>query len=128
MELPISAQALTFAYGVLLGLGLCVLYDALRALRQLVPACTGAADVLFALSLGASFLLFALTAGEGQFRLYVFLAVGLAASLYFLVFGPVVVRLFRAAFSLIGKFVQILFAPLCFFLKILKKIFKKCMC
>ena len=35
MEIPVSAQALTFAQGALLGLGLCLAYDLLRALRQI---------------------------------------------------------------------------------------------
>ena len=75
MEIPVSAQALTFAQGVLLGLGLCLAYDLLRALRRLLPQTGFAADALFGLLLTASFLSFALTAGQGQFRLYVFLAV-----------------------------------------------------
>ena len=74
MEIPVSAQALTFAQGALLGLGLCLAYDLLRALRQLCPRTGLAADALFGLLLTASFLSFALTAGQGQFRLYVFLA------------------------------------------------------
>ena len=79
MEIPVSAQALTFAQGALLGLGLCLAYDLLRALRQLCPRTGLAADALFGLLLTASFLSFALTAGQGQFRLYVFLAVFLTA-------------------------------------------------
>ena len=80
MEIPVSAQALTFAQGALLGLGLCLAYDLLRALRQLCPRMGLAADALFGLLLTASFLSFALTAGQGQFRLYVFLAVFLACA------------------------------------------------
>ena len=63
MEIPVSAQALTFAQGALLGLGLCLAYDLLRALRQLCPRTGLAADALFGLLLTASFLSFALTAG-----------------------------------------------------------------
>ena len=63
MEIPVSAQALTFAQGVLLGLGLCLAYDLLRALRRLFPQTGFAADALFGLLLTASFLSFALTAG-----------------------------------------------------------------
>ena len=37
MEIPVSAQALTFAQGVLLGLGLGLAYDLLRALRAARP-------------------------------------------------------------------------------------------
>ena len=37
MEIPVSQQALTFAQGTLLGLGLCVCDDALRALRRRCP-------------------------------------------------------------------------------------------
>ena len=82
MEIPVSQQALTFAQGTLLGLGLCVCYDALRALRRRCPRGTLFADVLFGLLLAAAFLLFALTYGGGQFRLYLFLAVGLTAILF----------------------------------------------
>ena len=66
MEIPVSAQALTFAQGALLGLGLCLAYDLLRALRQLCPRTGLAADALFGLLLTASFLFFALTAGQGR--------------------------------------------------------------
>ncbi len=107
MEIPVSQQALTFAQGTLLGLGLCVCYDALRALRRRCPRGTLFADVLFGLLLAAAFLLFALTYGGGQFRLYLFPAVGLTAILYFLTLSPAVVRLFQALFSLLGRFVQI---------------------
>ena len=53
MEIPVSAQALTFAQGALLGLGLCLAYDLLRALRQLCPRTGLAADALFGLLLPA---------------------------------------------------------------------------
>ena len=95
MEIPVSAQALTFAQGALLGLGLCLAYDLLRALRQLCPRTGLAADALFGLLLTASFLSFALTAGQGQFRLYVFLAVFLTAVLYFLTLSPLMLCVFR---------------------------------
>ena len=124
MEIPVSQQALTFAQGTLLGLGLCVCYDALRALRRRCPRGTLPADMLFGLLLAAAFLLFALTYGGGQFRLYLFLAVGLTAILYFLTLSPAVVRLFQALFSLLSRFVQVILTPARFFLKFLKKILK----
>lgn len=124
MEIPVSAQALTFAQGALLGLGLCLAYDLLRALRQLCPRTGFAADALFGLLLAASFLSFALTAGQGQFRLYVFLAVFLTAVLYFLTLSPLVLRVFQALWGLLGRIVRALFAPLRFFLKFLKKFSK----
>ena len=84
MEIPVSQQALTFAQGTLLGLGLCVCYDALRALRRRCPRRTLFADVLFGLLLAAAFLLFALTYGGGQFRLYLFLLLHLSLRLHLL--------------------------------------------
>ena len=60
----------------------------------------------------------------GQFRLYLFLAVGLTAILYFLTLSPAVVRLFQALFSLLGRFVQVILTTARFFLKFLKKILK----
>ena len=122
MEIPVSAQALTFAQGALLGLGLCLAYDLLRALRQLCPRTGLAADALFGLLLTASFLFFALTAGKGQFRLYVFLAVFLTAVLYFLTLSPLMLCVFRGLFRLLGRILRTLFAPVRFFLKFLKKI------
>lgn len=115
MEIPVSAQALTFAQGALLGLGLCLAYDLLRALRQLCPRTGLAADALFGLLLTASFLSFALTAGQGQFRLYVFLAVFLTAVLYFLTLSPLMLRVFRGLCRLLGRILRTLFAPVRFF-------------
>lgn len=124
MEIPVSAQALTFAQGALLGLGLCLAYDLLRALRQLCPRTGLAADALFGLLLTASFLSFALTAGQGQFRLYVFLAVFLTAVLYFLTLSPLMLRVFLGTFPSAGRILRTLFAPVRFFLKFLQKNFK----
>ena len=88
MELPVSAQALLFAQAVLLALGLGLFYDVLRAARRCMPGCTLFADVLFGLTLGVSLLLFALTAGKGLFRLYIFAAVFLTELLYFCALSP----------------------------------------
>ena len=128
MEIPVSQQALTFAQGTLLGLGLCVCYDALRALRRRCPRGTLPADMLFGLLLAAAFLLFALTYGGGQFRLYLFPAVGLTAILYFLTLSPAVVRLFQALFSLLGRFVQVILTPARFFSEISQKNFENPLC
>lgn len=128
MEIPVSAQALTFAQGALLGLGLCLAYDLLRALRQLCPRTGLAADALFGLLLTASFLSFALTAGQGQFRLYVFLAVFLTAVLYFLTLSPLMLRVFRGLFRLLGGFCGHCSLPVLLFLKFLKKISKTPLC
>ena len=56
MEIPVSARALTFAQGVLLRLGLCLVYDLLWTLRRLLPQTGFPADALFGLLLTASFL------------------------------------------------------------------------
>ena len=115
MEIPVSAQALTFAQGALLGLGLCLAYDLLRALRQLCPRTGLAADALFGLLLTASFLSFALTAGQGQFRLYVFLAVFLTAVLYFLTLSRMVLavsdKIISAVKYMLGLFGRIVTMP-----------------
>ncbi len=127
MEIPVSTQALTFAQGVLLGLGLCLAYDLLRALRRLLPQTGFAADALFGLLLTASFLSFALTAGQGQFRLYVFLAVFLTAVLYFLTLSPFVLRVFRTLFRLLADFADAARAA-ALFLEISQKNFKNPLC
>ena len=122
MELPVSAQALLFAQAVLVALGLGLFYDVLRAARRCMPGCTLFADVLFGLTLGVSLLLFALTAGKGLFRLYIFAAVFLTELLYFCALSPLILPAVQAVFSLLGRLVQILCAPVRFFLRFLKKI------
>ena len=84
MELPVTLQAAEFAASMLLGLALGVFYDALRALRRLRARLTLPLDVLFALTLAAALLLFALYPGRGLFRLFAFAALALGAGLYFL--------------------------------------------
>lgn len=121
MELPISTQALLFARGVGLGLGLSAAYDVLRALRRLRPGLTWLTDVLFGLLLGAGLLVFALCAGGGELRLFLFPAIALAAVLYFLTISPFVLRAFQAGFSLIGRLIHIFLAPVRLFLLFLKK-------
>lgn len=124
MELPVSSQALLFAQGVALGLMLCAGYDLLRALRRLLPGLTLASDVLFGLSVGVLLLLFALLAGKGELRLFVFVAVLLAAIFYFLALSPFVLRCFSAIFAQIGKILRFFFAPVRIFFNFLKKILK----
>ena len=94
MELPVTLQAAEFAASVLLGLALSVLYDALRALRRLRPRLTLPLDVLFALTVAAALLLFALYPGRGLFRLFAFAGLLLGALGYFLTLSPFFLRAF----------------------------------
>ena len=106
MELPVTLQAAEFAASMLLGLALGVFYDALRALRRLRARLTLPLDVLFALTLAAALLLFALYPGRGLFRLFAFAALALGAGLYFLTLSPILLRAYAYLFHLLGNAVR----------------------
>ena len=54
MTVQITAQLRTFGLSILLGLSAGVLYDLLRAIRLRWPRLTGALDLLYCLTVGAS--------------------------------------------------------------------------
>ena len=80
MELPVFFQAGQFLQAALLGAGLCLWYDLLRAVRRAIPASTPLADGAFLLTVLPSLLAFALYPGRGQFRLFFFPAIALGAA------------------------------------------------
>ena len=83
MEMPIASQLVQSAVSVLLGAALGLYYDVLRLPRLLSGAFLSAVmDLLF--WLGTFFCLFCLGlgAGEGQLRLFMFLASGLGFALW----------------------------------------------
>lgn len=91
MEISIAFQTLVFLKAVVMGVGLGILYDLLRAVRRALHAgvaLTAFCDALFWIgTLGAVFI-FVLTAAAGEGRSYVLLGAVLGALLYFIALSP----------------------------------------
>lgn len=99
MELPLGLQGRQFLLAAALGLALGLHYDILRGLRRTARPLTAVLDLWFALTILISGLLFALYAGNGEYR--IFMAVGTACGMtaYFLTLSrlilPLSVRFWR---------------------------------
>ncbi len=84
MPLPVRLQLYQAGLSLLLGAGLGLWYDLLRAVRvqHKAPALTYVLDVLFWLPAALSLFSLGMGAGAGQLRLFMLLAAGLGALLY----------------------------------------------
>ena len=127
MILSLHAQAQLFLLTVLLGGGMGLFYDGLRVFRHALrhnAFWVQAEDGLFWLL--AVFLVFCvmLHANAGEIRFFTILGLFGGMGLYFLTLSPLMLRVFRGLFRLLGRILQTLFAPVRFFLKFLKKISK----
>ena len=115
MELPIALQTVQFLLSALLGAGLGLWYDLLRSVRRRWGL-TALLDSLFGLTVAVALLLFALTAGRGEFRLFFFGGIFCGAALYFLTVSPYILALWDG-------FWRILLISSAFLQKILKNFF-----
>lgn len=101
MELPVTAQAVQFGLSALLGVGLGLVYDLLRALRRHIRKLTALLDAVFCLTVLCALLLLALYVGHGQLRVFMIPGVALGATAYFLTLSPLAVRLFEGFWRLL---------------------------
>ena len=90
---PPSAQGMALFWAVLAGIGLGVLYDLGRGLRQTRHALTVPMDLLFSLCFLLS--LMALSLYTGGLRIYQCLGIISGGGLYFLTLSPPLLRLWR---------------------------------
>ena len=118
MELPLSLQSGQFFCSVLVGLIYGLHYDFLRALRRNAKFLTHVLDLWFALTFLVGNFLTALYVGNGQLRIFMFLAIALGMTLWFLLFSRPILWIF-------GKFWYVLCAPFRLISKICKKILTK---
>jgi spore cortex biosynthesis protein YabQ len=118
MQLPVPLQTLQFLLSAVMGIALGVHYDILRVLRGSRKWLTQLLDLWFCLTTLLLLLLFALYAGQGQFRLFFFLGTGIGAMLWFLTLS----RPFR---FVLGKFFHFLLLPARLLWQGTKKILKK---
>ena len=86
MGIDLWGQALTFLGALGLGAGLGLVYDLFRLLRRRVrlPLLGPVLDLLFWVVVTAGLFLYAISAGGGELRIYMALALFLGAAAYFL--------------------------------------------
>lgn len=101
MELPVTAQAVQFGLSALLGVGLGLVYDLLRALRRHAKKLTALLDAVFCLTVLCALLLLALYVGHGQLRVFMIPGVALGATAYFLTLSRLAVKLFEGFWRLL---------------------------
>ena len=98
MSISLSGQLLSLAAGLLLGVGVGLLYDLLRQLRLLAPRrwMAEGLDLLFWLLACLALFLCGILFGGGQVRLYMVLWLTLGATAYFAVLSGKMRRLLAA--------------------------------
>ena len=107
MFFPMEAQGLILIQSILLGAGIGVFYDVLRALRRQCRAGRGLTALLDAVFwAGVLFAIFeyGITLAAGQGRYFVLAGVGIGAGIYFsLISGPVLalLHLFFSSFAFV---------------------------
>ncbi len=121
MSISLSGQLLSLAAGLLLGVGVGLLYDLLRQLRLLAPRrwMAEGLDLLFWLLACLALFLCGILFGGGQVRLYMVLWLTLGATAYFAVLSGKMRRLLAALAQGIGKIFRVLLAPLRWFSAVL---------
>lgn len=99
MAQPVSAQVWQAGLALLLGVGLGIFYDALKAVRLAWRrrALTAAADLLFCAGLTFALFSFGLGPGEGSLRAFMLLCAGCGWGLYALTLSPAVLKLLGLA-------------------------------
>lgn len=100
MEQPVYAQAMQAGLALLLGVGLGIVYDALKAARlsaggrRARRALTAAADILFCAVMAFALFSFGLGPGEGSLRAFMLCCAGCGWGLYALTLSPFALRFF----------------------------------
>ena len=83
MENYVSQQMMVFARSILLGMGIALLYDLLRPVRQRCPALLWLLDGAYCLVSALGLGLFLLRQGDGELRLYILLGAAGGVVLFF---------------------------------------------
>ncbi|MCD8127726.1 MAG: spore cortex biosynthesis protein YabQ [Clostridiales bacterium] len=109
MEMSVAAQAAALSGGVVLGLGLGLLYDLFRVLRRGRPAGLGGAlDVLFWVDAGLALFLWSIYATRGRVRLLTALAMALGGWLYFAALSPLLLPVLQRIADWLGRLLRFL--------------------
>jgi len=126
MEVSLAGQALFLAGALLLGAAVGLLYDAFRVLRVRIPfkPLGGLLDLLFWLVVTAALFVYTLTAGNGEVRIYMVLAVLGGAAAYFLLLSRWALKAGYFFADLIAMLCRIATLPLALAARLTKKIGK----
>lgn len=106
MTLPMQAQLLVTLQSVLLGAGLALVYDALRAVRLYFSfgrGKTALCDALFWLVLLAALFTFSVALAAAHSRYYVLAGMAAGAGVYFTLLSGAVLALLHGVFRLCGR-------------------------
>ena len=104
MTLPVLFQLGQFGLSLCLGAALGLLYTLLGAVRAVRPRLTALCDGIFGHILLPALLLFALSVGRGEFRLFFYPGILLGAAAWFLGPGRTVGRAAAAFLRAVGSF------------------------
>ncbi|MBQ4564930.1 MAG: spore cortex biosynthesis protein YabQ [Oscillospiraceae bacterium] len=118
MELPVLFQGSQFLLAAALGLFYGICYDLFRGLRRSVRGLTLLSDLLFCLICLSGNLLFAFYIGQGEYRIFMLVACGIGAAVYFCTLSRLVLPCFRL-------FWRLLLLPFRIIRRILGKMIKK---
>lgn len=120
MEISIAGQAATLVGAVALGLTVGLFYDILRILRVRLKSwlLSGILDFVFWIIVAAALFLYALSAGNGQVRIFMTLGLMGGGFLYFWLLSPPMLRLGYRIADLIDLLFHILTFPFKCFLKL----------
>ena len=106
-----------------------IVFDLLKVGRIITGAhivLTALFDTVFLVILCIVMLLFILTLGEGEPRMYIILGMTLGAWLYFLTLSPLIIKAGRALFRVITEIVRLILKPFVFLFKIFSAIIAFC--
>lgn len=105
MRFSIAFQTVVFLQAVVLGIGLGVVYDVLRAIRRLTShaGVTALCDGIFWMTVLLSGFVFVLTAAQGEGRAYIALGGLLGGSLYAVTCSPLVFGALHALLQCAAK-------------------------
>ena len=128
----VTNQAYLFLIFVINGLLIGFIFDVFRILRisfKTKDFVTYIQDIIFWLITGTIVLYSIFVFNNGEIRFYMFLGIGIGVILYIILFSKYIikftVKLIKILKNIIHKFLNIIFIPITFIKKLLKKIFFK---
>ena len=128
----VTNQAYLFLIFVINGLLIGFIFDVFRILRisfKTKDFVTYIQDIIFWLITGTIVLYSIFVFNNGEIRFYMFLGIGIGVILYIILFSKYIIKftvqLIKILKNTIHKFLNIIFIPITFIKKLLKKIFFK---
>lgn len=124
MEISVSGQAAALGGAFLLGMAVGLIYDLIRIPRAYIhiPLLGEALDLLFWLVVTAAIFLYAITAGDGEVRIFMAAALFGGALVYFLVLSPWIRRFSGLIMSAVFAVWRFIIFPLVKLFGVLKKL------